>query len=305
MSLKDLVALGMSLPHRSPEPIPEAVVRNVARGADELGFQDLWVTNNTVDVIGCFDSWTVLTWAAALTRRIRVGVSVMVLPTYHPVHVAHVVATLDQLSGGRATLGVGLGRVEEYPLFQVPTERRVRRLTESIELIRALWADDKVTFEGEVYAARDAELGTRPVQQPPPIWLGSFHRDALRRAARLGDGWMGAGGSGTAAFAAAVPVLLAALEEEGRDPAAFPISKRVFMSVHDDAAVARGEVERWFAEAYRNPALTDQAGVHGTPDDVGAQLQALVDAGATHLLLNPVTRYEEQLETLAAITGLA
>ena len=196
MALKDSIALGMSLPHRSPDPIPEPVVRHVAQRADELGFQDLWVTNNTVDVIGCFDSWTVLTWAAALTTRIRLGVSVMVLPTYHPVHVAHVVATLDHLSGGRATLGVGLGRVEEYELFQVPADRRVRRLTESIDLIRALWQGEPVTFDGDLYTARDAELGTRPVQQPgPPIWLGSFHPDAVRRAARIGDGWMGAGGS--------------------------------------------------------------------------------------------------------------
>jgi probable F420-dependent oxidoreductase len=305
MALKDSVALGMSLPHRSPDPIPATVVRHVAQRADELGFQDLWVTNNTVDEIGCFDSMTVLTYAAALTTRIRLGVSVMVLPTYHPVHVAHVVATLDHLSGGRATLGVGLGRIEEYELFQVPTARRVRRFTESVELIRALWAGDHITYDGEIYSARNANLGTTPVQRPgPPIWLGSFHPDALRRAARIGDGWMGAGGSSVASFAKAVPQLRDALQAEGRDAAGFPISKRVFLSVHDQGDVARAEVERWFTEAYRNPALTDQAGVFGTPDDVGEQLAALVAAGADHLLLNPVTRYDEQVEALATITGL-
>jgi probable F420-dependent oxidoreductase len=306
MALNDRIALGMSLPHRSPEPIPPAVVRGVAQRADELGFQDLWVTNNTVDEIGCFDSWTVLTYAAALTTRIRLGVAVMVLPTYHPVHVAHVVATLDHLSGGRATLGVGLGRVEEYALFGVPADRRVRRFTESIELIRALWTGDHVSYDGEVYEAHDANLATRPVQQPaPPIWLGSFHPDALRRAARIGDGWMGAGGSGTSAFAQAVPILREALHDEGRDAASFPISKRVFLSVHERGDVARAEVEHWFTSAYRNPALTDQGGVFGTPDDVGEQLEALAAAGATHLLLNPVTRYEEQLEVLASLTGLS
>ncbi|MEO5899596.1 MAG: LLM class flavin-dependent oxidoreductase, partial [Ilumatobacteraceae bacterium] len=249
--------------------------------------------------------WTVLTWAAALTTRIRLGVSVMVLPTYHPVHVAHVVATLDRLSGGRTTLGVGLGRAEEYPLFQVPVARRVRRLTESVELIRSLWANDHVSYDGEIYDAQRANLGTRPVQQPgPPIWFGSFHPDALRRAARFGDGWMGAGGSGAASFAQAVPRLRAALHEAGRDPTAFPISKRVFISVHDRAETARAEITRWFAEAYGNPALADQGGVFGTPDDVGEQLEALVAAGATHLLLNPVTRYDEQLEALAVVTGL-
>ena len=306
MTLKDAVALGMSLPHRSPDPIPEAVVRNVAQRADELGFQDLWVTNNTVDLVDSFDSFTVLTYAAALTTRIRLGVSVLVLPTYHPVHVAHVVASLDRLSGGRATLGVGLGRHEEYELFQVPVERRVRRFTESIELIRALWSGDDVSYDGEIFAARHAYLGTRPVQRPaPPIWLGSFHPAALRRAARIGDGWMGAGGSSTASFAQAVPVLRDALAAEGRDEATFPVSKRVFMSVHERPEVARAEVERWFAAAYLNPALTDQAGVHGTPEDVAEQLQALVDAGATHLLLNPITRFEEHVDALAAITGMA
>ncbi len=250
MALKDVVALGMSLPHRSPDPVPVAAVRTVAQRADELGFQDLWVTNNTVDVINSFDSFTVLTYAAALTTRIRLGVSVMVLPTYHPVHVAHVVATLDNLSGGRATLGVGLGRVQEYDLFQVPSERRVRRFLESIELIRLLWTHEQATFDGEIYTAQAADLGVRPAS-PPPIWLGSFHPDALRRAARVGDGWMGAGGSGTAAFAEAVPLLRDALQAEGRDPAAFPISKRVFLSVHDDGDVARAEVERWFTVGLR------------------------------------------------------
>jgi probable F420-dependent oxidoreductase len=305
MALKDAVALGMSLPHRSPDPIPAAVVREVAGRADKLGFQDLWVTNNTVDEVGCFDSWTVLTYAAALTTRIRLGVSVMVLPTYHPVHVAQVVSTVDHLSGGRATLGVGLGRVEEYGLFQVPAARRVRRLTESIELIRALWAGDHVTFDGEIYRARGANLGTRPVQRPgPPIWLGSHHPDALRRAARLGDGWMAAGGATGASFAAAVPRLRGELVTAGRDPGRFPISKRVFVSVDDRPSVARAELERWFAVAYRNPDLTDEAGVHGTPDEVGEQLADLVEAGATHLLLNPVSRYGEQLEALAGLTGL-
>ena len=165
---------------------------------------------------------------------------------------------------------------------------------------------DHVTYDGEIYAAQRANLGTRPIQQPgPPIWLGSFHPDALRRAARIGDGWMGAGGSSAASFAQAVPRLRAALDQDGRNINAFPISKRVFISVHARAEVAQAEIVRWFTEAYGNPALAEQGGVFGTPDDVGEQLEALVAAGATHLLLNPVTRYDEQLEALAAITGLA
>jgi probable F420-dependent oxidoreductase len=306
MALKDRISLGMSLPHRSPAPIPESVVRRVAQRSEELGFRDLWVTNNTVDEAGCFDSLTVLTYAAALTSTIGLGVSVLVLPTYHPVHVAHQVATLDQLSNGRAILGVGLGREDEYALFGVPTERRVRRFTESVELMKALWAGPNVRYRGEIFQAENATLGTRPVQSPhPPIWVGSHHPAAMRRAARLSDGWMGAGGSSSASFGEAVPLLRAALEEVGRDPATFPISKRVFLSVHENAEVAREEVHRWFSDVYHRPALTTEGGVFGTPEQVREQLDALAAMGATHLLLNPVARYAEQVEALAEIVGLS
>ena len=306
MTLKDTIALGMSLPHRSVDPIPEGVVRQVAQRAEALGFGDLWVTNNTLDQATCFDSLTVLTYAAALTITIRLGVSVLVLPVYHPIHMAHQVATLDYLSGGRAIVGVGLGGADHYAPFQVPTERRVRRFAEAVELMKALWTDSNVTYRGEIFQVENATLGTRPVQQPrPPVWVGSHHPAALRRAASIADGWMGAGGSSTAAFATSVPLLRAALEDVGRDPAAFPISKRVFLSVHERPADAEAEVRRWFGEVYHNPGLTTEAGVYGTPEQVREQLEALAAKGASHLLLNPVARYAEQVEALAEIVGLA
>jgi probable F420-dependent oxidoreductase len=259
-----------------------------------------------VDEAGCFDSLTVLSYAAAVTTTIRLGVAVLVLPTYHPVHVAHQVATLDYLSGGRAILGVGLGRAEEYELFQVPAGRRSTRFSESVELIKLLWAGPRACYQGEIYQARHATLGTRPLQRPhPPIWVGSHHPAAIGRAAAIADGWMGAGGSSSASLAETVPLLHAALEDAGRDPAAFPISKRVFMSVHERSKVARSEVDRWFSDVYHSPAATDQCGVFGTPEQVRGQLEALAATGATHLLLNPVTRYTEQIEALAEVVGLA
>lgn len=302
MALNDSIKFGMSLPHRSADPIPPAVVRAVAQRADALGFQDLWVTSNTVDEAGCFESMTLLAYAAAVTTTIRLGVSMLVLPTHHPVHVAHQVATLDRLSAGRAILGVALGRAEEYDLFQVPPARRVTRFNESVALIKALWAGPRATYEGEFFRAHETTLGTRPLQRPhPPIWVGGHHPAAIRRAAEMADGWMGAGGSSAASLAEAVPRLHAALVDAGRDPATFPISKRVFLSVHDNREVACSEMERWFREVYGTPAATDECGVFGTPDEVTRQLESLAATGATHLLLNPVTRYSEQLETLAEI----
>jgi probable F420-dependent oxidoreductase len=283
-----------------------ASVRRVAQRADALGFRDLWVTENTLDHVFSFDPFVALTWAAAITSRIRVGVSVSILPVHDPIMMAHRVATLDYMSNGRAVLGVGLGRDFHYKQFRVPQESRVRRFRESLELMKALWTQDKVNYKGSLVELADGAMLPKPVQRPhPPLWFGGGHPNALARAAELADGWMGAGGSSTAEFQRSVPELRAALEKAGRDPAKYPISKRVFLSVHERAETARAEVDRWYREVYHNPKGADTSGVHGTPEQVRAQLEGLAAAGANHLLLNPVARYDEHVEALAAIVGLA
>lgn len=304
MALKDKIAFGMSLPHRSPEPIDMAAVRAVATRAEALGFQDLWVTENSLDYVFCFDPVVVLTYAAAATSKIRLGCSVVVLQIHSPLMVAHQWACLDYVSGGRAILGVGIGREHHYRQFEVPTEGRVARFREEIEVIRALWSEEKVTFEGRFYRLKDETMAPKPVQRPLPIWMGVGHPDAVRRAARLADGWMGSGGSRIADFAASVPILKEALAQNGRDPAAFPISKRIFMSVDERPEAARAELLRWFTEVYRNPPGTDLCGIHGTPEQVRERLEEVVAMGANHLLLNPVGRYAEQAEALAEVVGL-
>ena len=285
MALKDRITFGMSLPHRSPDTIDMAAVRQVAQRADTLGFRDLWVTENTLDHVFCFDPIVILTYAAAVTTRIRVGVSVVVLPVRNPIHIAHEVATLDYASNGRAILGVGLGRDHHYTQFQVTRERRIRRFREEVELIKALWTESKVDYRGTFYQLEGGTMAPKPVQKPhPPIWLGGGHPDAIRRAAAIADGWMGSGGSSTAEFSRSVPALRAALEKASRDPAKFPIS---------------------FTTVYHNPNGADASGVHGTPEQVRERLEQLVAMGANHLLLNPVCRHVEQLEALAAIVGLS
>ncbi len=305
MALKDLIPLGMSLPHRSPDPLVLTTVAAVARRAEALGFADLWVTENTNDHVSSFDPVVILTYAAAITTRIRLGASVIVLPIHHPVMLAHQWATLDFISGGRAILAAGLGRDHHFRDFQVPGDARVTRFREQIALLRALWTQDKVSYSGKIYQIENVSLGQKPARTSGiPLWMGVGHPDAVRRAARLSDGWMGAGGSTAADFRAAVPILKQALESAGRDPTHFPISKRVFMAVDERPGVAHAELDRWFTEVYHNPAGTDAAGIHGTPEQVADQLHALVHAGANHLLLNPISRHAEQLEAVAELTGL-
>src|SRR5437016_6356069 len=126
----------MSLPHRSPDPLALTTIGAVARRAEELGFRDLWVTENLVDDHTGVDPVVALTYAASITKRIGVGASVVVLPIHHPLTVAQQWATLDFVSGGRAILAVGLGRAHHYRALPVPVAQRLRRFRAEVELIR-------------------------------------------------------------------------------------------------------------------------------------------------------------------------
>jgi probable F420-dependent oxidoreductase len=305
MALKDRIPFGMSLPHRSPDSIGMDAVRTVANRADALGFRDLWVTENTLDHVTSFDPVVVLTYAAAVTSRIGLGASVLVLPVHDPRMVAHQWATLDYVSNGRAVMGVGIGQPRHLHEFQVLNDGRVARFREQVELIRALWSQKKVTHHGRFYHLDDAGLGVRPVQTPLPIWMGVGHPDAIRRAAGMADGWMGAGGSSIEDFRRSVPLLRDALEKAGRDPGNFPTSKRISIHVDEKPEVARAELHRWYTEVYHNPAGTDASGIHGTPEQVRERLEAMIGMGANHLLLNPVARHVEQLDALAEVVGLS
>lgn len=306
MHLKDRIPIGMSLPHRSLDPINMTTVRDVAQRSEALGFSDLWVTENTLDHVFSFDPGLILTYAASVTTRIRLGVAVVVLPVHNPSHVASQFATLDYISNGRAILGLGLGREHHYAEFQIPKDHRLRRFREGVEILKALWTQPKVDYTGSIYRLESAGMVIKPVQKPhPPIWLGGNHPDAVRRAAKLGDGWMAAGGSTTGAFGKSVQILRDELDKLGRDSIKFPVSKRVFLSVAERPEVAKAELDRWFSVVYHRPDGADAGDIYGTPSQVREQLEALVNAGANHLLVNPVGRYAEQVEALAEVVGLS
>ena len=142
----------------------------------------------------------------------------------------------------------------------------------------------------------------KPVQSPyPPIWLAGGHPDALRRAVRLGDGFFGAGSSTTAQFVEHAAIVRAALEEAGRDPAGFPIAKRVYLAVAEDGDEARREIADALNRLYGFFGLRDIAAVAvaGTPADCVEGLQAVADAGADLILLNPMAHERDQMEVLA------
>jgi probable F420-dependent oxidoreductase len=215
------------------------VLDSVARGAEAAGFTTLWAGEHVVLVdepashypyaadgqipipadADWLDPLIGLSFAAAATTRIRLGIGVLLLPEHHPVLLAKQAASLDVLCGGRLVVGVGIGwSAEEYAALGVPFQGRGRRAEEYLAVIRTLWRDDVATFHGELVNFEAVRVNPRPVRDRRiPIFVGGNSIAALRRAASLGDGWYG--------FNLTVPeatdrvgTLRRLCHEQGRDP---------------------------------------------------------------------------------------
>jgi probable F420-dependent oxidoreductase len=192
--------IGIHLPHIGRKAGPDAI-RRAAVQAEELGFADIWVSEHVILPKGApyppspsfYEPILTLTFAAAVTRRVRLGTSVIVLPMHHPVPMAKQLATLQCLSAGRVIFGIGVGWLEaEFAAMGVPFRERGRRTDESIALMRALWTQDPVSFRTRYIAAEIAEMRMQPQPGAPiPIWVGGSSEKALSRATRLCDGWHG------------------------------------------------------------------------------------------------------------------
>ena len=191
---------GVILPNYGRKSSPDAI-RRAAALAEELGFDSIWTTEHiivgpdAVDPYGrVYDPLVTLGWISGWTERIGLGTSIVLVPLHNPIHLAKEVATLQELSGGRFTLGVGMGwHKDEYDFMGVPFEGRGRRANEAIRLMRALWSGER-NFEGEYWSFHDATSEPLPSTQPE-IWVGGSSERAIRRARELGDAWHPSRGS--------------------------------------------------------------------------------------------------------------
>jgi probable F420-dependent oxidoreductase len=282
-------------------PIDRTRIRRFLERAEALGFESAWVVEQTLGGIPNLDPVELLAWAAALTERIRLGTAVLLTPIRSPVHLAKSLATIDQLSAGRLDVGVGIGgNAKVYPAYGITATRRVARFNEGIQLMRALWTEPRVTFRGEFWQLEDVAMEPKPHQRPhPPLWLGAHHPDALRRAVRWGQGFMGAGSASTGTFAREMGIVRTLLAEAGRAPATLDVGKRVYIAVDRDRDRAGRRLTEWFGAFYGRPELASEVSVWGSADQCVAGLREVADAGARLLMLNPVFDELEQLEALA------
>jgi probable F420-dependent oxidoreductase len=269
--------------------------------AEELGYHGAWAQESPLGAGTQLSAMEIMTYAAACTTRLRLGTTVFVSTLHIPVHLANSLSTLDQLSGGRLDVGVGTGGPHRaFAAFGMSKDRYVARFTEGIALMKALWTQPSVTFDGEFWQLKDAAMEPKPRQKPhPPLWFGGSSEVTARRAVRLGDGFFGAGSSTTSAFKEQVDIVRNEATSQGK--AGFPIAKRVYITVDDDAARARERLNAGLARVYgRRVAAIEAAGVAGTPDECVKGVREVVDAGAGMVLFTAVDDLLGQAERIAA-----
>ncbi len=187
--------VGVHLPQYGRVASAEAVTR-AARHAEDLGFAGLWVSDHTVHPAAqdypspyLYDPLVTLAWAAAVTSTIGLGTSVLVVPQHNPLELANALASLDNLSGGRLTAGVGVGwSAAEFAALGYEFTDRGRRMDETLRLWRTVWRDDPASFAGDHVRFTDIRLQPKPAHDIP-LWVGGSGERAYRRAVELGDGF--------------------------------------------------------------------------------------------------------------------
>ena len=280
-----------------------AATRRYLHRAEELGFVGAWTMEQVFGRVPHLAPLEMLSFAAACTERIRLGCAVFITTLHSPVHLAKSLSTLDQISLGRLDVGIATGGGNRmFAGFGVDRASYVARFTEGLDLMRALWTEPEVNFKGRFWQLEGAPMEPKPYQKPaPPVWFGGSHPAALRRAVRLGDGFFGAGSSTTEDFVQQVQTVREELARQDRDPAGFPIAKRVYIAVDDDAGRAHDRIAAALKRIYPfRPGDMAPVSVFGTPSDCVAGLQRVADAGAGMIQLNPLFDDADQMERLAA-----
>lgn len=267
-------------------------VLDVAPRVEAAGFDSLWVGDHVSFHIPVVDALTLLTFASAVTQTIRVGTAVYLLPLRHPTTSAKVIASLDMLSGGRLALGVGVGG-EFPPEFQatgVPLAERGSRADEAIEIMRRLWSEDDVEHSGRHFEIGPISIDPKPLQPGgPPILVGGRKAPSMRRAGRLGDGYISHMCS-PEFFAANLQQIAHHASEAGRRDVPFETTCFIFTVVDDDYEAAHARASQMLGRIYNTDfrEASKKYCLLGRAEDCLEQMQRFVDAGARRFILSPL-----------------
>lgn len=289
--------LGVGLPQVfGSRPVRPDEIVAVAKLSEQMGFDSVWVQEDLLGRSGTLDPLVVLSYVAAHTDQVSLGVAVLLAPVLDPVQLAKTTASLDQLSGGRLILGLGLGdNGQEYPAHGLDPDGRSLRFEQVVDTLTSLWTGDPVQLAGSPFDIAQVQMFPRPVQRPtPPLWFGGYADAALARAARWGTGYVGGGAQTVAEFKDAVGRLR---EHLGKRPD-FTVAKRVYLACTEHHAQARLRLEKWLTDYYGSEEKARSVALVGSKDELVEGLAELVACGAQELILNFV--FEEELAVEAA-----
>jgi len=263
----------------------------MAERAEAAGFDSVWI-GDSITARPRHEPLTLMAAIAARTRRVRLGTGVLLPALRNPVVLAHVVGTLDRVAEGRVILGVGIAADmpairREFAAVGVPFERRVGRFLETLEICRALWSRDHVSFKGTHFTLDDVTMEPKPPRAGgPPIWIGGSGPTALREAARF-DAWFPTGPS-VEFFAEQFPRVQSAARAAGRSPDDVLGAAYLTLALDPDPAKAEDRMNQFLETYYAAPAKVikaRQAGYAGSLEGCVEWIQRWIDAGARHIAL--------------------
>jgi probable F420-dependent oxidoreductase len=280
--------IGTFLPNLGASAAPESIVK-VAQHAESLDYDGVWVAERVLYPVNpktpyagtpdgslpdfyrnAYAPLLALAWAAAHTTRIRIGTSVLNIPMHQPVQLAKELASLDALSGGRLSVGLGQGwSQDEYEATGSATTQLGARADEFVDVLKAMWRPDPVEYKGQYFNVAPSIVNPKPAQQPhPPIYLAAFSPSALARAGRVADGWLPTG-IPLAGIAQMSQGLRKAASEAGRDPA----SIEIIILAHVGLTESRMGEER--------PNFV------GNLDEIRQDVETAQEMGASEVILSP------------------
>lgn len=299
------LTFGASLGSFGGGTVPVPTLLDWAVEIEALGFDAIWFRDHVLWHSPVLDPFVALGALAARTSRVALGPGVLILPLRNAAVVAKAMATLDQFSGGRALLGVGVGGEfpKEFEACGVPMAERGRRADEALGAIRALWTEEPAGFEGRTVRFTDVAMRFGPVQRPhPPIWVGGRSEPALARAGRLGDGWL-AYFVTAEGFGRRLDQARAHWRARG-GAGAFGAGLVVYFHLAATRQEALRAAQRYLETEYQQPfgELVDRYCALGSPAECAEALAAFINAGVRHITAipaGPIDGYISQMRRFA------
>jgi probable F420-dependent oxidoreductase len=287
--------IGLAFVNPAPLVKPDYVV-TFAKKCEQMGLHSLW----TIDRIAYdnLEPLTILASAAAVTQKLRLGTSVLLGNTRHPSHVAKIIATIDFISNGRVTLGLGFGsRESDYKAVGVPFDKRGSRAVEQVKLMKRLWTEENVTHQGPFFHVENLTVGPRPIQRPhPPIWTGGSAEVALKRAGTWADGYI-CGSSAIPQFSTIWEKVAGYASAAGRNPEGIEKAGLTFMAIDDDKRKAIEKVSAYIIRYYgRLRDEVERTHAVGSPQQCAERIIASFDQGLGTLIIGLADPDPRQLD---------